>query len=238
MGLSLPIHSIYQAIEGEGVRIGTPQVFIRLQGCSIGCLNCDSKETWAFHKDQHWAIEDIVQKVQIELSEGREKSLSQVSITGGDPMHPAFAKALVELCLLLKRKGIFVNIEASGQRVDSQLFEIIDFISFDVKTPSTGVRWNPRPLEVLLQQFGQKSQVKAVISDKKDYDFFYDIYDQLCKKFELTTPFVVTPAFNTDEALPKVRIQSICEYNLAMGAPFRVILQQHKVIYHSSFGDF
>ena len=81
---SLNLHSIYRATEGEGVFIGVPQIFVRFQGCAVGCVNCDSKETWDFEENRLFPIENVLTKIS--LLGGDE--INRVSITGGDPLHP------------------------------------------------------------------------------------------------------------------------------------------------------
>ena len=58
------LNQIYRATEGEGLIIGTPQIFIRLKGCHIGCLNCDSIETWDFGCGIEVSEEELIRKVE------------------------------------------------------------------------------------------------------------------------------------------------------------------------------
>ena len=95
--LVLPINSIYRATEGEGVFIGHPQVFVRTQGCSIGCLNCDSKDTWDFDEKTNRSLENILAEVSEQSFRG---AINRISITGGDPLHPSNQNALVEFLFL------------------------------------------------------------------------------------------------------------------------------------------
>jgi 7-carboxy-7-deazaguanine synthase len=232
-----PIHSIYLATEGEGVRVGTPQVFIRFMGCNIGCLNCDSKDTWDF-TEGNMSLAEIL--AQIEAESGvNTRRVKAVSITGGDPMHPKLAPLVLELSQALKKKDYFINIEASGMRVVHELFDFVDFISFDIKTPSTGVKYNTKALKNFVTQYPSKAQVKSVIQNRHDFDFVYDIFTKLEEELgEVKVPFVLTPCFEPGSDMPKVLTQSIVELNQSLGAPFKVILQQHKVIYTSDFGNF
>jgi len=231
------IHSIYLATEGEGVRVGTPQVFIRFMGCNIGCINCDSKDTWEF-TPANMSLEEVLSHVE-DSSGINERRVKSVSITGGDPLHPSHISGLTELIKTLKGKGYFINIEAAGVRVVHEIFDSIDFISFDIKTPSTGVKFNEKALRILLEQYGEKAQVKSVIQNRHDFDFVYDIYTRLESELgEIKTDFVLTPCFEPGQDLPKVLSQSIIELNQGLGAPFKVILQQHKVVYNSDFGNF
>lgn len=231
------IHSVYLATEGEGVRVGTPQVFVRFMGCNIGCINCDSKDTWEF-TEPNYSLDELLSVIEAE-SGVNERRVKNISITGGDPLHPKHIPAILKLSKTLKQKGYFINIEASGMRVVDEIFDLIDFVSFDIKTPSTGVKFNEKALLKLITQYGEKAQVKAVIQNRHDFDFVYDIYTKIEKETpDLKTPFVLTPCFEPGENLPKVLVQSIVELNQAIGAPFKVILQQHKVMYSSDFGNF
>ena len=105
----LSINSIYKATEGEGIHIGRPQVFVRFQGCFVGCVNCDSKDTWLFDDPAHnkWTLSKVLDEIWSLSGEG---SLSWVSITGGDPLHPKNVSDVEALTKELKKKGFFINI--------------------------------------------------------------------------------------------------------------------------------
>ena len=228
---SLAIHSIYMATEGEGIHIGTPQIFVRFQGCAIGCLNCDSKETWDFT-----AANDSLANVltQIESEAGKYPYRTQrVSITGGDPLHPKNIAGVISLTGELKKRGYFINVEAAGTRVVDELFDMINYISFDLKTPSTGVTTNLSLVEKMLTQYEDKAQIKAVVADKKDFDFVFEIYQNLLAKLDhqVTTPWVLTPCYETGEEFPQERFIEIMDLNQSAGSPFRVIGQQHKWVF-------
>lgn len=234
----LAINSIYRATEGEGIHIGIPQIFVRFQGCSIGCVNCDSKDTWSF--DQHkMTLTEVISQVE-ELSGEYPERLKRVSITGGDPLHPSNHDGLLALTGELKKRGFYINLEAAGTRVVDSIFDQIDFVSFDYKTPSTGVKTNPILIEKLFKQYPNKAQIKAVIANREDFDCALRTITELKEKtnFEFNIPWVLTPCYEPGQELPKVLTQSIVELNQSIGAPFRVIMQQHKVMYNSEFGNF
>lgn len=228
---SLLINAIYLATEGEGVRIGTPQIFVRTQGCSIGCVNCDSKETWDFDESMAMSVSSIMEQVE-ELSGKYPHRIKAVSITGGDPLHPKYIPGVLELTSLLKKSGYYINIEASGSRVIDELFDAVDFLSFDFKTPSTGVRTKSDYLIKLQKQYSNKFQVKSVITDKHDFEY---VYNELTALKEATdyahVDWVLTPCYEPHEEFPKERFEMILEKNMEFGSPFRVIGQQHKWIH-------
>ncbi len=223
----LNINAIYRTTEGEGIHVGIPQVFVRFQGCTIGCLNCDSKETWDFDGSLK-SLDEVLAAVEKESNLGNFR-VKRVSITGGDPFHPKHEKGVLELARALKKKGFYINVEAAGTRVVDGIFDIIDFISFDFKTPSTGVKTSEKLLERLLTQYGTKSQIKSVIADKKDFEFVYDTFFRLGQ--DSVAPWVLTPCYEPHEDFPKERFINILKWNEEFGGPFRVIGQQHKWIH-------
>ena len=138
----------------------------------------------------------------------------------------------------LKQRNYWVNIEAAGTRVLPELFEAVDFISFDIKTPSTGVRTNWDLIQKFIRDFSHKSQIKAVVESKKDFDYLLEWRETLRRtvdsKYLSKLSIVITPAFNSNESFPQKRFQSILEWNETNGSLFRVIGQQHKWIFGTS----
>lgn len=229
--MRLSIHSIFRATEGEGIHIGTPQIFVRFQGCAVGCLNCDSKETWEFGEGS-MMISEVLAKIEDLCGQGPTR-IKRISITGGDPLHPKNTPGALELTRRLKKSGFYVNIEAAGTRVVHEIFDILDFISFDFKTPSTGVNANLKVLKNLCEQYGSKAQIKAVIADKKDFEKTYDVFKSIMldSDKEIHIPWVLTPCYEPDEEFPTQRFSEIIRMNEDFGAPFRVIGQQHKWVH-------
>ena len=154
------INSIYRATEGEGIFLGRPQIFVRYQGCAVGCLNCDSKDTWSFDREMGITITEILERV---YTEGRNGLIKNVSITGGDPLHPSPVPHVVELVQALKDRHYFVNIEAAGTRVVDEIFELVDYVSFDFKTPSTGVKTPLKNIQKMNKDYDGKFQVNFLL---------------------------------------------------------------------------
>ena len=222
--MRIPINSIYLATEGEGIFLGLPQVFVRFQGCHIGCFNCDSKETWNFSEASLQDIDHVIEEVD-RLARG----VKRISITGGDPLHPKNIQGLQELVGKLKDKHYWINLEASGTRIVHSLFLTVDFISYDVKTPSTGVHTPEHLIDEMAQHYPGRFQVKSVIETREDFDFVHRI-----QKDSFDFPWVLTPSYNKGEAWPLERIKNLLSLNEKKGGKFRVICQQHKIIYGSS----
>lgn len=101
--LSLPVMESFYTIQGEGFYSGRAAYFIRTEGCDVGCVWCDVKESWEISEEDYVAAEALCNEV-IESGSGF------CVITGGEPaMHN-----LAPLTKLLKKHKIEVAIETSG----------------------------------------------------------------------------------------------------------------------------
>jgi len=56
------VNEIFETIQGEATFTGTPAVFIRLQGCPVGCGWCDTKHTWEVKQEKKVSSEIIFLK--------------------------------------------------------------------------------------------------------------------------------------------------------------------------------
>lgn len=223
------INSIYRATEGEGVFVGRPQIFVRYQGCNIGCLNCDSKDTWDFSPESAQDFESVLAQVH---SEGFNGAIKNVSITGGDPLHPSHVPHVLSLVKALKERGYYLNLEAAGTRVVDEIFDLVDYISFDFKTPSTGVKTPLKNISKMIAQYPGKFQVKSVIADYRDFTATLEAFKTLeAEGHGMPFPWVLTPCYNTEEEFPMERFVSVMKWNEEKGGLFRVIGQQHKWIF-------
>lgn len=160
--MSLRISEIFYSLEGEGLHIGLPQVFIRLQGCTVGCRWCDTKYTWPEEsKESQWMTEEeILQRISA-------FPCKRVSITGGEPLEQDIRR----LVRLLKERGYWVCLETSGQYYEPETMAAVDFVSCDIKGPSSGVVPNREVIQRVLRECGAKAQFKIVISGPEDLAF-------------------------------------------------------------------
>ena len=223
------LNSIYSATEGEGIHIGSPQTFVRFQGCKVGCFNCDSKDTWSFRGGQMFTTEMVLEELTKQGFSARKR---RISITGGDPLDLEHRESLKELISVLKENGAWINIEAAGNIVDHEIFDAVDFISFDFKTPSTKVVTPLSHIKEVVEKYYYKLQIKSVVFDQNDFDFVNQAKDEVFAAYpEIDFPWILTPVFNYGEDFPKQRVHDIAVWNEARGSHFRVISQQHKWIH-------
>jgi 7-carboxy-7-deazaguanine synthase len=158
----LRISEIFHSLEGEGLHMGLPQVFIRLQGCRVGCTWCDTKYTWPEKaKDSAALTEEEV------LGRVAAFPCKRVSITGGEPLEQDIRR----LVRMLKERGYWVCLETSGQYFEPEVMAAVDFVSCDVKGPSSGVTPNREAIRRVLHECGAKAQFKIVVSGPEDLAF-------------------------------------------------------------------
>ena len=101
----MKIKEIFWSLQGEGLRIGFPSVFLRMAGCNLKCPFCDTKGSWENGRDM--AIHKIIK----DIDKYRKKyPQSQVVITGGEPLE----QDLSPLVDVLKKKNYFISIETNG----------------------------------------------------------------------------------------------------------------------------
>jgi 7-carboxy-7-deazaguanine synthase len=98
------IAEVFFSIQGEGPTAGLPAVFIRLQGCSVGCQWCDTKYSWDPAAGRAVDLEDLV-------SEAQSYPCRRVVITGGEPLESSLFSPLVSA---LDNAQFEIEVETSG----------------------------------------------------------------------------------------------------------------------------
>ena len=117
------INELFETIQGEGSFTGQPSIFIRLQGCPVGCSWCDTKHTWDIALDDQVTAETMLTKTQetstwasftpaeiMTLVNDKKFKAKHIVITGGEPC----MVDLTPLCELFEQAGYSTQIETSG----------------------------------------------------------------------------------------------------------------------------
>ena len=204
----LKISEIFHSLQGEARAAGWPTVFIRLTGCPLRCVYCDSE--YAFFGGEWMHFDDI-------LAATAQHAVRHVCVTGGEPLAQRRCLQLLErLC----DAGYEVSLETSGamdvSAVDARVSRVVD-----VKTPASGEvarnRW--QNLEVLTA----KDQLKFVLASEEDYQWAREQIhtrqlDQICE-------VLFSPVWEG------VNPTDLAEWVLADRLPVRVQIQLHKVLW-------
>lgn len=217
----LRITEIFHSLQGEALTAGIPTVFVRLTGCPLRCVYCDT--AYAFEGGERMSLDDILDKVNAFPAQ-------HVCVTGGEPLaQPNCIPLLTRLC----DAGYRVSLETAGaldvSQVDSRVSKVMD-----IKTPSSKEadknRWDN------LDNINTDDQLKFVIMNRADYDWAKAqvIGKQLTQK----TPHLwFSPMFRLEESheLPSLA-KALAEWILADGLPVRMQLQLHKLIWADAQG--
>jgi len=223
-GSPMQITEIFKSIQGESTHAGLPCVFVRLTGCNLRCVWCDSEYT--FSGGHRMTLEEVFEEV-VQLSPGG----GLVEITGGEPMLQE--REVVPLMQRLLDDGYDVLLETSGerplQRVPKEVAKIVD-----VKCPGSEERdtFHLENLECL----GSGDEVKFVLSDRGDYEFARDFAARhdLARKVRAV---LFSPAFSKDASGSRdtshclLDPRELAEWMLADRVPARLSLQIHKFIW-------
>lgn len=173
---ALNVVEIFTSIEGEGLLIGTPTLFVRLAGCSVGCSWCDTKYAQNTSKSTPRTPEDICNET---LMKTAPLKIKRISITGGNPVE-SDADALIDLILKLQNNQYTINLEHPGifldlpkeMRILSSL-TLADSLSIDIKPPSANVKANAMVFKdnVALLSKTTRVYIKSVFDTLEDIVF-------------------------------------------------------------------
>lgn len=196
------------SLQGESRPVGLPTVFVRLTGCPLRCVWCDTE--YAFQGGEVLDLQSLMQRVD-------SHGLKRVCVTGGEPLAQRDCLILLErLC----EQGYEVSLETSGA-LDISLVDPRVCIVMDLKAPGSGE--SARNLWQNLHHLKPDDQLKFVIADRQDYDWSVS---QL-KEHDLETRFAVlfSPAYEQQDP------RELAEWILHDRLDVRFQLQLHKLLW-------
>ena len=205
---TLRLSEIFFSIQGESSRIGLPTVFVRLTGCPLRCVWCDTRH--AFTGGTPATIGQILKRVA-------EFSCPIVCVTGGEPLAQ---KSCLPLLRRLCDAGYSVSLETSGaldiSEVDSRVVRIVD-----LKAPDSGESGrNHWPnLDILKPT----DELKLVLASEHDYRWARTVLNE--HRLHERCPVLFSPV--PDRLSPA----SLAEWIIRDRLPVRFQLQLHKLLW-------
>jgi 7-carboxy-7-deazaguanine synthase len=206
--VTLKISEIFYSLQGESSRVGLPTVFIRLTGCPLRCVWCDTE--YAFSGGRQMKLPDI-------LGETAHYAIRRVCVTGGEPLAQ---KACLPLLTLLCDSGYEVSLETSGALdiagVDSRVARIVD-----LKAPGSGEF--DHNLWSNLALLNPQDELKFVLKDRTDYEWARDTLRE--RHLDSICPLLFSPVQGHLEA------KTLADWILTDRLPVRFQLQLHKLLW-------
>ncbi|MEA5571867.1 7-carboxy-7-deazaguanine synthase QueE [Calothrix sp. UHCC 0171] len=176
---------LFSAIQGEGLNVGTRQIFIRFALCDLRCHFCDSANTWnapnqckieSYPGLRNFEIHSNPISLPMLLQWVERQNIPRlhdsISLTGGEPLlHASFLKEF--LPQVRAATGLPIYLETGGHRPEqlAMVLPYIDSVGMDFKLES--VSGEQRFLEhtrflQLCNESRVETFVKIIISDRTD----------------------------------------------------------------------
>lgn len=203
---SISIEEVYPSIQGEGLLVGLPSLFVRIQGCNLRCPWCDQPSALPF-KEPSTALDDLIELIE-------KYPHKHIVITGGEPFTESSLPKLVKE--LLKR-GKSVQIETNGTLWHEEMERLAKNIHITC-SPKAVAKWYMHPK---IRKYAK--ELKLVVDDDLSVEVLLSFSDFLEKGC-----VVLQPEGNKERFIEKaLKIQLEL---LKLGYEVRVLPQVHKLI--------
>lgn len=169
----MKVVEIFSSIEGEGKRAGYLCTFVRLAGCNLRCVYCDTAYAFTDAEATEMSVDEIVTAV-------RKLGNKRVTVTGGEPLiHEHIGELLVALSW-----GFEVNVETNGsidiQKIPEMSFAQLQdfrnnhgFFTVDYKCKSSGMQ-NTMCLP-MFRNLTAADVLKFVVGSQEDLEDAYRV---------------------------------------------------------------
>ncbi len=211
--LRLKITECFTSLQGEGTHVGLPCSFVRLTGCALRCVYCDTE--YAFHGGEWWSFKKLFDWLS-------DQPTRLVQITGGEPLHQSAVWTFIDQ---LVAGGYQPLVETSGAVSIAGLHPDTHIV-MDLKTPASGEE--SKNLWENLTLLKASDEIKFVICCLEDW-----LWAKIkIQEHDLDNRFnvLISPEWGwADKA-------KLAELVVHSGLKLRFQIQLHKVIWHDARG--
>lgn len=217
---------IFDSIEGEGKRAGSPATFIRLAGCNLRCSYCDTLYALFGEAEE-------CKFTEMSLDDILDRDIKKyVTLTGGEPL---IADGIEELADELLMRGHEVNIETNGA-TDIMAFmrdlRIHDedklFFTIDYKLPTSGVE--DKMLWSNFESLMPQDVVKFVVGSDEDFDRMIEVVGKMKRIYDVMPRIFIGAVYGKYDL--QVLTDKIVKESLLEEANLQ--LQLHKIIWDAN----
>lgn len=210
----LRITEIFHSVQGESTWAGLPCTFVRITGCPLRCVWCDTE--YAFTGGTRMDLDEILEAVAA-------FGCGLVEVTGGEPLAHPNAFVLVDR---LVDEGYTVLVETSGAFDVAPLHARAHKI-MDLKCPGSGE--SHRNLWSNLDHLTERDEVKFVVKDRADYEWARDVIRSRDLAHRVLggglRAILMSPVWGAAD------LESLAGWILDDGLPVRFQVQLHKLIW-------
>ena len=180
------ISEIFWSLQGEGLYVGVPQVFIRFCGCNLSCAFCDT-DTSSYGTFTRSSLMSRILEYK--------KPYHSLSLTGGEPLLQAgFIKDFLSEYRKYYKKVIYLDTNGTLAGGLAGVIDYVDIIAMDFKLPSStgeGPFWDEH--RKFLNTAGKKDIfIKAVIASSTTAEDISRMQD-IVKEADRRIPIVLQP---------------------------------------------
>lgn len=215
------ISEVFYTVQGEGRNQGRPMVFVRTQGCQVGCIGCDTK-----YGQNPKGGADI--NVGVILQQLRELNgdCVRVCLTGGEPLEQ-FEESLTFVTQAIRVWNYEIEIETSGVYPVPWDWPVRWIM--DLKTPSSGVAG--KNILSNLAKLKEEDDLVCVIADRDDFEYVRDTLDVFPTKAQV----YLHPAWESGD-FPRQLVEQMVSWAKKEPNQFRVGVQLHKLVWQMRRG--
>jgi 7-carboxy-7-deazaguanine synthase len=210
----LRITEIFHSIQGESTWAGLPCTFVRLTGCPLRCVWCDTE--YAFQGGEKMTLSEIESAVDAH-------GAKLVEVTGGEPL--AHRNAFPLVTRLLER-GYTVLVETSGA-IDVAPLDARAHKIMDLKCPGSGEV--ARNLWSNLDHLTERDELKFVVADRADFEWTVAVIREHGLDERVRTGHL--RALHLSPVWDRVDWKDLAAWILEEHLPVRFQLQLHKLIW-------
>lgn len=215
---------LFFSLQGEGATIGRPSVFIRLMGCSVGCVWCDTKYSWSGLPVEEKTIAEI-------LDFCGEHDGAQVVVTGGEPLESSQFPTLIEA---LHDAGLRVEVETAGHIPPAEdVLEMVDQWNVSPKLQSAQISEEKKPNTLDWLRRAKEPYLKFVVHLADELDEIEDVLEKYGLSEFPRSRVIISPGGKTREQM-KHRLFPVAEASMNRG--FRFTPRLHVMLWGDKRG--